>query len=35
MLLLPQYKIMFTPRAISLLQGENSFVIDENNFEDF
>jgi len=33
-LLFPKYKINFTPRALMLTEGENSIVIDENNFED-
>lgn len=33
-LLFPQYKVMFTPISFILMQGEQTFVIDENNFED-
>ena len=33
-LLFPKYKINLTPRALMLTEGENSIVIDENNFED-
>ena len=32
-LLLPSYKIMFTPRALVLLQDGKNITIDENNFE--
>ena len=31
-LLFPKYKINLTPRALMLTEGENSIVIDENNF---
>lgn len=31
-LMFPKYKILFTPRSI-MLQGENSIMIDEDNFE--
>lgn len=31
-LMFPKYNILFTPRSI-MLQGENSIMIDENNFE--
>lgn len=33
-LLFPKYKINLTPRALMLTEGENSIIIDENNFED-
>lgn len=33
-LLFPTYNINITPRALLLIDGENSIVIDENNFED-
>lgn len=33
-LLFPKHKINLTPRALMLMEGENSIVIDENNFED-
>lgn len=33
-LLFPKHKINLTPRALMLTEGENSIVIDENNFED-
>lgn len=32
-LLLPSYKVMFTPRALVLLQDGKNITIDENNFE--
>lgn len=32
-LLLPSYKIMFTPRSLVLLQDGKNITIDENNFE--
>ena len=32
-LLFPQYKVLFTPRTLILLQGEEQFIIDETNFE--
>lgn len=31
-LMFPKYNVLFTPRSI-MLQGENSIMIDENNFE--
>ncbi len=33
-LLFPKYKVNLTPRTLLLIDGENSIVIDENNFED-
>jgi hypothetical protein len=32
-LLLPEYKIFFTPRAISFNRNGETFTIDEDNFE--
>lgn len=32
-LLFPNYKVLFTPMSMILEQGENSVIIDENNFE--
>lgn len=32
MLMFPKYNVLFTPRSI-MLQGENSIMIDESNFE--
>lgn len=34
MLLFPSYNIIFTPRSILFNQNEESFIIDEGNFED-
>ena len=35
LILLPNYKIIFSPRAITLMRDDNNLVIDENNFESF
>ena len=33
-LLLPDYQVLFTPKSLILRKGEESILIDENNFED-
>jgi hypothetical protein len=32
-ILFPGYKIMFTPRSILFNQADETFIIDEGNFE--
>lgn len=32
-LIFPDYKVFLTPRSISISQGQETFLIDENNFE--
>ncbi len=33
-LLLPEYQVLFTPNSLVLKLGDNTILIDENNFED-
>ena len=32
-LIFPDYKVFLTPRSITISQGQETFLIDENNFE--